>query len=62
MKDSKEFSDLRVGDIIDSVRLCASVTDRGKDIWEGDSSGPVFDQEGTQVGVVSWGYKCARDN
>ncbi len=56
---------LERNDIIDSDILCTSSvpTDKGKDICEGDSSGPVFDREGTLAGVVvSWGYGHAREN
>ena len=40
--------------------LCAGVPEGGKDTCSGDSGGPIFTQDGVQVGVVSWGFGCAR--
>jgi secreted trypsin-like serine protease len=54
------------------VMLCAAA--RGKDSCQGDSGGPIFVKElvpqaekkakpvytYTQVGIVSWGFGCAR--
>jgi secreted trypsin-like serine protease len=27
-----------------------------------DSDGPIFDREGKQIFVMSWGYGCARED
>lgn len=48
------------GEIIEDVMFCAGVPEGGKDSCQGDSGGPIVDSTGTQIGVVSWGYGCAR--
>jgi trypsin len=60
--DYETCNELYDGDIVDSVMLCAGVPGGGKDSCQGDSGGPIFDSQGTQVGVVSWGYGCAQAN
>lgn len=60
--DSETCNNLYDGDIVDSVMLCAGVPGGGKDSCQGDSEGPILDQDSTQIGVVSWGYGCAQAN
>jgi len=53
------------GEIIDEVMFCAGIEAGGQDSCQGDSGGPIVVVNGNnhvQVGVVSWGYGCAREN
>ncbi|KAK3925708.1 Trypsin-1 [Frankliniella fusca] len=40
--------------------ICAGGTGDGKDSCQGDSGGPLISQDRQLIGVVSWGYGCAR--
>ncbi|MEQ4305199.1 serine protease [Plantactinospora sp. B6F1] len=53
------------GDVIAAEEICAGPLSGGTDSCQGDSGGPMFRQGGSglvQVGIVSWGYGCARRN
>ena len=48
------------------MEICAGYTSGGTDACQGDSGGPMFRRDANnawiQVGIVSWGYGCARAN
>jgi secreted trypsin-like serine protease len=49
-------------DVVDSM-ICAGLDQGGKDSCQGDSGGPMSANVGGRnklVGIVSWGYGCAR--
>ena len=51
------------GQIADSMICAIGDLEGGEDSCQGDSGGPLFVQQGGEdiiVGVVSWGYGCAR--
>jgi secreted trypsin-like serine protease len=45
------------GEIDKNSMICAAAN--GKDSCNGDSGGPLLDQQGTMDGIVSWGDRCA---
>ena len=51
------------GQIFEASMVCAAAVGGGKDSCQGDSGGPlirIVNGEHIQVGVVSWGDRCAR--
>lgn len=52
------------GDLIPAEEICAGYASGGVDTCQGDSGGPMFRRDANnawiQVGIVSWGYGCAR--
>jgi len=46
---------------VDPSMICAGVADGGLDACQGDSGGPLV-VNNQLVGIVSWGYGCARPN
>ncbi|SCL41788.1 Trypsin [Micromonospora pallida] len=52
------------GDIIPAEEICAGYASGGVDTCQGDSGGPMFRRDASnawiQIGIVSWGYGCAR--
>jgi uncharacterized repeat protein (TIGR01451 family) len=53
-------------DVIDDSMICAGLPEGGKDACQGDSGGPLVVRDGgnlwRQVGITSWGYRCAYPN
>ncbi|XP_072044489.1 chymotrypsinogen B-like [Amphiura filiformis] len=64
--DLQRCRDSYPSDTVTENHICAGYDIGGRDACQGDSGGPLVTKETTgmwyQVGVVSWGYGCARPN
>ncbi|MFD7440334.1 S1 family peptidase [Streptomyces sp. NPDC059909] len=51
-------------ELVPNEEICAGYNEGGVDTCQGDSGGPMFRRDNAgawiQVGIVSWGYGCAR--
>jgi len=56
--DHDTCDDQNYGRIDEESMMCAA--DINKDACAGDSGGPLIDANGYSIGVVSWGFGCAR--
>ncbi|XP_026481274.1 trypsin-1-like [Ctenocephalides felis] len=54
--DPEFFSD------VNQNMICAGYIDGGIDACQGDSGGPMINMNNKLIGIVSWGYGCAREN
>jgi uncharacterized repeat protein (TIGR01451 family) len=61
-----DYSMIYGEDVISDSMICAGVPEGGKDACQGDSGGPLVVRDGgnlwRQVGITSWGYRCAYPN
>jgi len=61
-----DYQDIYGVDVIDDSMICAGLPEGGKDACQGDSGGPLVVRDGgnlwRQVGITSWGYRCAYPN
>ena len=68
-KCEQQFQNIETSETpyLDSTMFCAGYDEGKKDACQGDSGGPIFYKDQTTkkfvlVGVVSWGYGCAKAN
>ena len=60
-KECNELYSKANAEVTDNMICGGDVANGGKDSCQGDSGGPVVDVKNNQVvGIVSWGYGCAR--